>query len=239
VDGANLTFPLRAGLAVTRFGLRAAGDVAGYTLKLGGKVALAATEAAVHAVGSLGDGVGRRREASTMDVPVPTAAEPATTPFDPTETIASDLEARVVDPEIPPLEAEIPPLEAEIPPLETEIPPLEEELPLADTEIAPAEAEIVEPEPTHISEEPELVEEIAEPGAEEGAGASVEIAEPWPGYRLLSAADVIARIDGATPAELAGIELYESAHRNRQTVLEAAQRSLKTKTGRGSPDRRE
>jgi hypothetical protein len=50
---------------------------------------------------------------------------------------------------------------------------------------------------------------------------------------------VIARIDDATPAELAGIELYESAHRNRQTVLAAAQRSLKTKTGRGSPDRRE
>ena len=96
-----------------------------------------------------------------------------------------------------------------------------------------------EPEPAHVSEEPELIESIAEPGAEDGAGASVEIAEPWPGYRGLTAADVIARIDDATPAELAGIELYESAHRNRQTVLAAAQRSLKIKTGRGSPDRRE
>jgi hypothetical protein len=96
-----------------------------------------------------------------------------------------------------------------------------------------------EPEPAHVSEEPELVEEIAEPGAEDGAGASIEIAEPWPGYRGLTAAEVIARIDDATPAELAGIELYESVHRNRQTVLAAAQRSLKTKTGRGSPDRRE
>ena len=95
------------------------------------------------------------------------------------------------------------------------------------------------PSPPHVSEEPELIEEIAEPGAEDGAGASIEIAEPWPGYRGLTAADVIARIDDATPAELAGIELYESAHRNRQTVLAAAQRSLKTKTGRGSPDRRE
>jgi hypothetical protein len=90
-----------------------------------------------------------------------------------------------------------------------------------------------------VSAEPELVEEIADPGAEDGAGASIEIAEPWPGYRGLTAAEVIARIDDATPAELAGIELYESAHRNRQTVLAAAQRSLKTKTGRGSPDQRE
>ena len=119
----------------------------------------------------------------------------------------------------------------------------EAEVATPETEMAPIRAEILAdepaPEPTHVSEEPELVEEFAEPGAEDGAGASVEIAEPWPGYRGLSAEDVIARIDDATPAELAGIELYETANRHRQTVLEAAARSLRSKTGLGSPDRRE
>src|SRR5689334_19972782 len=37
------------------------------------------------------------------------------------------------------------------------------------------------PEPAHISEEPELVEEFAEPGAEDGAGAEVHVQEPWDG----------------------------------------------------------
>src|SRR5437588_4127883 len=42
-------------------------------------------------------------------------------------------------------------------------------------------------EPTHVSEEPELVEELAEPGAEDGAGAELHIREPWEGYRDMSA----------------------------------------------------
>ena len=202
MDGAILTFPLRAGLVGTSFVLRAAGC----TLKLGGRATVVATGAAVRAVGRLSDEVAWGRPAPELD---PSA--PPTTPA--AETLASDLESRVVEPDIP----------------------LEPEVPLAQAE----PETVVEPEPPHVSEEPELIEEIAEPGAEDGAGASIEIAEPWPGYRALTAADVVARIDDATPAELAGIELYESAHRNRQTVLAAAQRSLKTKTGRGSPDRRE
>ena len=203
MDGAILTFPLRAGFAVTRVTLRIAGDVAGCTLKLGGRTVVAATEAAARAASRAGDEV--------------VAAAP---------TPAPDIETRVVEPEV-----SLP--EPEVPLPEPEVPLPEPEVPLVDFEAGP------DAEPLHVSEEPELVEEVAEPGAEEGAGASVEIAEPWPGYRALTAADVIARIEAATPAELAGIELYESAHRNRQTVMEAAQRTLKTKTGRGSPDRRE
>jgi len=206
MDGAILTFPLRAGLAVTRVTLRIAGVVAGCTLKLGGRTVVAATEAAARAASRAGDEV--------VAAPTP----------------APDIETRVVEPEV-----SLP--EPEVPLPEPEVPLPEPEVPLVDLEVRP-DAE-PEPEPLHVSEEPELVEEVAEPGAEEGAGASVEIAEPWPGYRALTAADVIARIEAATPAELAGIELYESAHRNRQTVMDAAQRTLKTKTGRGSPDRRE
>jgi len=88
--------------------------------------------------------------------------------------------------------------------------------------------------PAHVSEEPELVQEFAEPGAEEGAGAEVTVLEPWQGYGRMSAKEVIARLADATPAELAAVALYESGHRSRQTVLEAVQRQLRAANGRGS-----
>lgn len=83
-----------------------------------------------------------------------------------------------------------------------------------------------EPEPVHVSEEPELAAEVAEPGAEEGAGAEVRVDEPWPGYTQLHAEDILARIAASDPAELAAIQLYESAHKKRQTVLSAVRRQL-------------
>jgi hypothetical protein len=89
-------------------------------------------------------------------------------------------------------------------------------------------------EPVHISEEPELVEEVAEPGAEDGAGASVHVEEPWSGYEHMKADDVIDRLAGATPAELAAIQLYESGRKSRTTVLEAVERELRISTGSGS-----
>jgi len=85
-----------------------------------------------------------------------------------------------------------------------------------------------------VSEEPELVREVAEPGAEEGAGAAVTVAEPWNGYRQMSAKDVIARAKSANRAQLAAVRLYESRHRSRQTVLAAVDRQLKL-TVRGAP----
>jgi hypothetical protein len=91
-------------------------------------------------------------------------------------------------------------------------------------------------EPVHVSEEPELVQEVAEPGAEDGAGASVTIDEPWPGYARMTAKQVIERLTDATAAELAAVQLYESINRDRQTVRAAAERNLKSKTRRGSPD---
>jgi hypothetical protein len=91
----------------------------------------------------------------------------------------------------------------------------------------PAPAPAPTPEPLHVSTEPELVEEVAEPGAEDGAGAQVRVREPWPGYRSLKARDVVARLASATREELAAIELYELAHANRKSVVVAAQRALK------------
>jgi hypothetical protein len=83
-----------------------------------------------------------------------------------------------------------------------------------------------EEEPIHVSEEPELAAELAEPGAEEGAGAEVRIEEPWPGYSRLNAEELISRLTASDPAELAAIQLYESAHQRRQTVLSAVERQL-------------
>ena len=90
---------------------------------------------------------------------------------------------------------------------------------------APAEPALEE-EPRHVSEEATLVEEVAEPGAEDGAGAQVHVVEPWDGYRQMTASDVVDRITGADAALLAAVELYELSARGRQTVLEAVRREL-------------
>jgi hypothetical protein len=109
--------------------------------------------------------------------------------------------------------------------------------PSAPTPPAPAATESPAPppaappppaEPAHVSTEAELVEELADPGAEDGAGAQVRIVgEPWPGYRHLKARDVIARLPSATREELAAVELFELAGANRKSVVAAVQRALK------------
>jgi hypothetical protein len=88
----------------------------------------------------------------------------------------------------------------------------------------PGPAAAARPEP--IPEEPVIVRESADPGAEDGAGAQVRVAEPWSGYDQLGARDVIERLAAATPAELAAVELYEGSKRRRKTVLAAAERRL-------------
>jgi len=83
------------------------------------------------------------------------------------------------------------------------------------------------PEPVHVSTEEELVAEVADPGAEDGAGAEVHVEEPWEGYRAMSAGDIVDRLATASRAELAAVELYELAGRGRKSVMAAAQRALK------------
>ena len=88
--------------------------------------------------------------------------------------------------------------------------------------------------PVHVSEEPELVEEFAEPGAEQGAGAEVHVAPPWDDYDRMNARQVISRIASADPAVLAAVQLYEGATRRRQTILNAVERELKIANGSDS-----
>ena len=103
----------------------------------------------------------------------------------------------------------------------------------APVEFAPDEPPPILDEPSHVSEEPVVVEELAEPGAEEGAGASIEIAEPWEGYDAMTAKEVITRLRSSGAAELAVVELYESAERRRETVLAAVEKELRAKNGDG------
>jgi hypothetical protein len=87
-----------------------------------------------------------------------------------------------------------------------------------------------------VSEELAVVREAADTGAAEGAGAQVNVAEPWEGYARMDASQIVARLEQATPAELAAVKLYESGNRDRQTVLEAVDRQLKAADGSGSPE---
>ncbi|MHB8659689.1 MAG: hypothetical protein ACYC91_17425 [Solirubrobacteraceae bacterium] len=86
------------------------------------------------------------------------------------------------------------------------------------------------PQPAHVSEEPVLVEEFADAGAQDGAGAQVRVAEPWDGYAQMRAADVIDRVRAASSAELAAIQLYERGHRDRETVISAVKRALRNQS---------
>jgi hypothetical protein len=99
--------------------------------------------------------------------------------------------------------------------------------------VAAPEPPPAEPAPAHVSEEPALVEEVAEPGAEDGAGAEIHINEPWEGYARMTAKEIIGRLGAATPAEMAAVQLYESSQRQRQTILNAVQRELRRANGRG------
>jgi hypothetical protein len=82
--------------------------------------------------------------------------------------------------------------------------------------------------PDHIDEEPVLVAEAAEEGAEEGAGAELTVQPPWDGYDGMTAADIRDRLSAATAAEAATVELYESTHKNRRSVMDAAARALRS-----------
>lgn len=83
--------------------------------------------------------------------------------------------------------------------------------------------------PDHVDEEPVLVAEAAEEGAEDGAGPELHIEPPWEGYDKMTAADIRDRLSAATATEAAAVELYESTHKNRRSVMDAAARALKSR----------
>lgn len=82
-------------------------------------------------------------------------------------------------------------------------------------------------EAARVSEEPVLVEEVADAGAENGAGPEIRVDEPWPGYAKMRGEQITSRLAAADDAAIAVVALYERAHRARRTVLGAAERELR------------
>lgn len=101
--------------------------------------------------------------------------------------------------------------------------------PAAPTRADPAAAE--HPEPVHVSEEPVVVAEVAEAGAEDGAGPELQVEPPWEGYDDQDVRTIARRLRAADAAPVAAVELYEAANKQRRGVLEAAQRRLKQLSG--------
>jgi hypothetical protein len=82
--------------------------------------------------------------------------------------------------------------------------------------------------PDHVDEEVVLVAEVAEEGAEDGAGPELNVEEPWDSYDEMTAPEIRDRLAAADPVLAAAVNLYETTHKSRRTVIEAAERALKT-----------
>jgi hypothetical protein len=79
--------------------------------------------------------------------------------------------------------------------------------------------------PDHVDEEPVLVAEVAEEGAQEGAGPELTVEPPWDGYDQMTAADIRDRLATASPVAAGAVELYERTHKNRSSVIDASERA--------------
>ena len=82
--------------------------------------------------------------------------------------------------------------------------------------------------PDHLEERPVVAAEVAEAGAEEGAGAELHVELPWDGYGGMTAAEVWVRLADADPEVAAVVKLYEAAHKRRSSVIEAADRRMRS-----------
>jgi hypothetical protein len=206
-----ITLPLRVWFRSARLLTRVAGDAAGRAVSLAGQTI---------GVGSPNGSSSDRGRSAESATPEPGWREES------------------IDRPVSPVDVEHPREEPERPAAPAQ--PRDSAGARAVTAVRPPQEEPVEPvaptvpEPVHVSEEPVLVDEVAEPGAEEGAGAAITVLEPWKGYAHMNAREVIARAQQAGPAELAAVRLYESRHRSRQTVLAAVDRQLKL-SGGGRP----
>jgi hypothetical protein len=107
-------------------------------------------------------------------------------------------------------------------------PPAAPAAPAEPAEPAVADAPPAVPDeliPDHVDEEVVLVAEVAEEGAEDGAGAELTVKAPWDGYERMTAADIRARLAAASTTEAGAVELYETTHKARRSVLDAAERA--------------
>ena len=96
----------------------------------------------------------------------------------------------------------------------------------ADPPAAAPAAAAPEAEAAHVDREAIVVAESSDPGADEGVGAQIRIDEPWDGYDELNVKQVSAQLADAGTETLAVVRLYESANRNRRTVLDAIDKRM-------------
>jgi hypothetical protein len=95
------------------------------------------------------------------------------------------------------------------------------------TSEAPPEPEAEAAEPAHVDEGATLVGEFAEPGAEDGAGAELELSEPWEGYDEMQVDELLPRLGDASSETLAAVVLYERSTRDRAAVVDEAELQLR------------
>ena len=81
--------------------------------------------------------------------------------------------------------------------------------------------------PDHVDEEVVLVAETAEAGVEDGVGPELHIEPPWDGYDQMTAPEIRDRLAAADAVVAAAVDLYETTHKSRRTVIEAAERALR------------
>ena len=89
-------------------------------------------------------------------------------------------------------------------------------------------------EEEHVDEGAVLVAEVAEAGAEDGAGPELEVEEPWDGYDRMTAEEIGDRLSTASREAVAAVQLYEAVTKSRDSVLEAAERRLRDLTPPGA-----
>jgi diacylglycerol O-acyltransferase / wax synthase len=80
------------------------------------------------------------------------------------------------------------------------------------------------PEPP-VETEDELVEQVAERGAETAPGPEIEIDEPWEGYARMTAAEIRRRLASEPPAVAGLVEIYERANKGRKQVIDASEKA--------------
>jgi hypothetical protein len=101
--------------------------------------------------------------------------------------------------------------------------------PAPEYQDSPAETVVMErpvfPEPP-VEVEEELVEQVAERGAETTPGAEIDIDEPWEGYDRMKVAEIRERLmNEATPATAGMVEIYERANKARKQVIDASEKA--------------
>ena len=80
------------------------------------------------------------------------------------------------------------------------------------------------PEPP-VEVEEELVEQVAERGAESTPGPEIEIAAPWDGYDGMKATEIRRRLASENTATAGLVEIYERTRKGRKQVIDAAEKA--------------